>query len=181
MSARLGLAPVRVASGVLAGAAVLTAWLALTPALAPADTAVGPGRKMPGRGQTHVQQGARIPYEEYPPTSGSHWPVWAKWGVYTEPIPEEVFVHNLEHGGIVLLYNCPTPCPDVVRQLGETVAALPKSKHGHVKVVITPNSRIKTRFALLAWTRLDEFDRFDRQRVVRFVTAWQDKGPEDVP
>jgi hypothetical protein len=168
---------VRAAPGLLVGAAILAAWLALTPALAQE----GPGRKMPDRGQTHVQQGTPITYEEYPPTSGSHWPVWAKWGVYTEPIPEEVLVHNLEHGGIVLLYNCPTPCPDVVRQLEETFAALPKSKYGHVKLVITPNARIKTRFALLAWTRLDEFDRFDRQRAVRFVTAWQDKGPEDVP
>ena len=171
----------RAARGLLAGAAVLAVWLALTPVLAPADTAVGPGRQMPDRGRTHVPQGTRITYEESPPASGSHWPVWAKWGVYTEPIPEEVFVHNLEHGGVVLLYNCPGPCPDVVRQLEETFAALPKSKYGHVKVVITPSARIKTRFALLAWTRLDEFDRFDRARVVRFVTAWQDKGPEDIP
>ncbi len=167
----------RAAPGLLLAAAVLAAWLTLTPALAQE----GPERKMPDRGRTHVPQGTRITYEEYPPTSGSHWPVWAKWGVYTEPIPEEVFVHNLEHGGVVLLYNCPSPCPDVARQLEETFAALPKSKYGHVKVVITPSARIKTRFALLAWTRLDEFDRFDRARVVRFVTAWQDKGPEDIP
>ncbi len=170
----------RRALGVLPAAA-LAAWLALTPALAPADTDVGPGRTMPDRGREHVSQGTPITYPEYPPTSGSHWPVWAKWGTYREPVPEEVFVHNLEHGGVVLLYRCPSPCPDVLRQLEETFAGLPRSKHGHVKVVITPSARIKTRFALLAWTRIDEFDRFDRQRVVRFVTAWQDKGPEDVP
>ena len=141
----------------------------------------GPGRKMPDRGQQHVQQGTHIDYPEYPPASGSHWPVWAKWGAYTEAIPEEVFVHNLEHGGIVILYKCPGPCPGVVRQLEETVAVLPKSKYGHVKVVVSPNAKLKTRFALLAWTRIDEFDRFDRDRILKFVQAWQDKGPEDVP
>jgi hypothetical protein len=141
----------------------------------------GPGRKLPDRGQEHVPQGTKIPYQEYPPSSGKHWPVWAQWGIYKDAVPEEVFVHNLEHGGIVILYNCATPCPDLVRQLEETYAALPKSKFGHVKVVVSPNPRVKGRLALLAWTRIDDLDRFDRDRIVRFVHAWQDKGPEDVP
>jgi hypothetical protein len=149
--------------------------------VAPALSRDGPGKKMPDRGRQHIEAGTAIPYEEYPPTSGSHWPVFARWGVYTEPIPDEVLVHNLEHGGIVLAYNCPTPCPDVVRQLPELFESLPRSKFGHVKVVIAPNPRLKTRFALLAWTRLDEFERLDRERVLRFVQAWQDKGPEDIP
>ena len=141
----------------------------------------GPGRKLPDRGQEHVPQGTKITYQEYPPSSGKHWPVWAPWGIYRDAVPEEVFVHNLEHGGIVILYNCATPCPDLVRQLDETWAALPKSKFGHVKVVVSPNPRVKGRLALLAWTRIDDLDRFDRDRILRFVQAWQDKGPEDVP
>jgi hypothetical protein len=167
-----------VSRAALAGAA-LAAWLVA--GVAHAQEPAGPGRKMPDRGQDHVPQGTAISYQEYPPTSGPHWPVWAKWGMYTEPVPDEAFVHNLEHGGIVILYKCATPCPDVVRQLQETFQTLPPSKYGHVKVVVSPNGRIKTRFALLAWTRLDEFDRFDRDRIVGFVRAWQDKGPEDVP
>jgi uncharacterized protein DUF3105 len=158
----------------------LIAALAAVPAFGqtPAD---GPGRSTPDRGRQHVQQGTPIPYEDSPPTSGSHWPVVAQWGVYSEEVPAEVFVHNLEHGGVVILYNCSTPCPQVVRELEETVQALPKSKFGHVKVVVSPYSKLKSRFALLAWTRLDTFDRYDRERVVRFVRAWQDKGPEDIP
>jgi hypothetical protein len=149
--------------------------------LAPVSAQDGPGRKLPDRGQEHVPQGTRITYEEYPPASGKHWPVWAQWGIYREPVPEEVFVHNLEHGGVVILYKCGTPCPDLVRQLEETYAALPKSKFGHVKVVVAPSPRLKSRLVLLAWTRIDDLDRFDRDRILRFVQAWQDKGPEDVP
>ncbi len=160
---------------------LLVAGLAIGLAAAPAPAQDGPGRKMPDRGRQHIETGTAIPYQEYPPTSGSHWPVVAKWGVYPEPVPEEVFVHNLEHGGVVLLYKCATPCREVVRQLQEIFDALPKSKFGHVKVLISPSTRIKSGFALLAWTRLDEFDTLDRERVLRFVRAWQDKGPEDVP
>jgi len=160
---------------------LLVAGLVVGLAAAPAFSQDGPGRKMPDRGHEHIQVGTTIPYQEYPPTSGSHWPVVARWGVYTEPIPDEVLVHNLEHGGIVLVYNCATPCPDVVRQMPEIFESMPKSKFGHVKVVIAPNPRIKTPFALLAWTRLDEFEQLERGRVLRFVQAWQDKGREDVP
>jgi len=136
---------------------------------------------MPDGGRAHVPSGTRVEYPEYPPTSGPHWPQWARWGIYREAIPEEVFVHNLEHGGIVILYHCPTACPDLERQLAELVPALPPSRHGHVKVVVTPNARIRSRLALLAWRRLEELEAFDRGPIVRFVRAWQDRGPEDVP
>jgi hypothetical protein len=160
---------------------LLVAGLAVGLVAGPALPQDGPGKKMPDRGRQHIPPGTPILYEEYPPTSGAHWPVVARWGVYTEPIPDEVLVHNLEHGGIELLYNCATPCPDVLRQLPGVFESMPKSKFGHVKMVIAPNPRLKTRFALLAWTRLDEFEQLDRERVLRFVQAWQDKGPEDVP
>ena len=140
-----------------------------------------PGRKTLDLGNEHAPSGARVDYPSYPPTSGTHWPWWASWGMHPVPVPEEVLVHNLEHGGVVLLYRCETPCPDVVRELTATFEALPPSKYGHVKVIVCPNDRIRTRFALLAWTRLDEFDAFERDRVLRFVRAYQDQGPEDVP
>jgi len=101
--------------------------------------------------------------------------------VYDEPIPEEVWVHNLEHGGIVILYHCPTPCPDLERQLREVYATFPGSKYGHVKLLVTPYPRLKTRLAILAWTWIDELEEFDRERLLRFYRAHLDQGPEDVP
>lgn len=159
-------------------AVAATAWLLAAPAFA---QDAGPGLKMPDRGNTHVAQGTRVTYPEHPPTSGTHWPRWADWGISATPVAEEAFVHNLEHGGVVILYRCPTPCADVVHELELIYRALPPSKYGHVKVVVSPNDRLRTRFALLAWTRLDELDRLDRERILGFVRAWQDRGPEDVP
>jgi hypothetical protein len=37
-----------------------------------------------------------------PPTSGLHYPVWADWGIYDQPVPFKFQVHNLEHGGVVV-------------------------------------------------------------------------------
>ena len=40
-----------------------------------------------------------------PPTSGRHWNRWASCGFYTEPVPDERIVHNMEHGNIIVSYN----------------------------------------------------------------------------
>ena len=40
-----------------------------------------------------------------PPTSGRHWDRWASCGFYTEPVPDERIVHNMEHGNIIVSYN----------------------------------------------------------------------------
>ena len=44
-----------------------------------------------------------------PPTSGRHWDRWASCGFYTEPVPDERIVHNMEHGNIIVSYNLTDP------------------------------------------------------------------------
>lgn len=59
-------------------------------------------------GTTHVNLGQPVTFTELPPTSGSHWSgtgAPASAGVYTQHLPFEATVHNLEHGGIVIVYN----------------------------------------------------------------------------
>lgn len=71
-------------------------------------------------------------------------------------------------------------CPALERQFREVYATFPASKHGHVKLLVTPYPRLGTRLAILAWTWIDELDDFDRERLLRFYTAHVDRGPEDV-
>ena len=139
------------------------------------------GRRMPDEGYQHVPEGTGATYGHQPPTSGQHWPRWAAWEFQAREVPPEVWVHNLEHGGIVILYRCDAPCPDLIQQLQELYTSFPKSKHGHVKLLTTPHQKLKTRLAILAWTWIDEMEEFDRQRFLRFYQAHVDKGPEDVP
>ena len=41
------------------------------------------------------------------PASGNHWGAWAAWGtVYEAPVLRGFYLHNLEHGGLILSYGC---------------------------------------------------------------------------
>ena len=79
-----------------------------------------------------------------PPAGGPHNPCWASWGVHTRPLPPEYWVHNLEHGGVVLLYHCPDGCSDEVAQLQTFVAA-------HERTLLTEYAQLPQRFAIVAW------------------------------
>src|SRR5262245_31414021 len=46
-----------------------------------------------------------IDYPDPPPAGGDHNPCWTTWGVHTDVVPAERWVHNLEHGGVVYLYR----------------------------------------------------------------------------
>jgi len=141
------------------------------------------GRQMPDEGQQHIPSNQSGTYTApYPPTSGQHsGSNWAEWEVVDRPLPPEEFVHNLEHGGIVILYRCDAPCPTLVRELRELYATFPKGKYGKVKLVVAPDKKIKPPIVILAWTWIDELPTFDRERLLRFYRGHVDRGPEDVP
>lgn len=54
----------------------------------------------------HVPEGTPMTYCSNPPSGGNHYPVWANFQEYTTEIPWPYLVHDLEHGAILLLYNC---------------------------------------------------------------------------
>ncbi len=67
-----------------------------------------PGMKMEEQGREHVtpEAVATFAYNSNPPTSGQHLPVWVKAGVYDRPQSEGELIHALEHGYIIISYNC---------------------------------------------------------------------------
>lgn len=67
-----------------------------------------PGTRMPDQGREHVTPEivASTQYNSNPPTSGPHLPAWVKPGVYTQPQQEGELIHSLEHGYIIISYNC---------------------------------------------------------------------------
>ena len=44
-------------------------------------------------------------YNSIPATSGLHNPATAIWNLYDQPVPQINYVHNLEHGGVVVQYG----------------------------------------------------------------------------
>ncbi len=128
----------------------------------------GPGERFADEGQTHINPGDDHPaYSSVPATSGWHYDqpfAPSPWGVFTQSLEDEVLVHNLEHGGVVVNYNCPDGCPVLVSQLSELL-----SPYG--KYVLSPYPGMDATIALRAWTFLDKFDEFDEERILAFVDA----------
>src|SRR3982750_2986893 len=63
---------------------------------------------VPLPGNPHIAQvtSPHGPYNSNPPTSGWHYGGGtAPWGVQTQPIADELSVHNLEHGGVIIHYR----------------------------------------------------------------------------
>lgn len=142
------------------GLAILVLWSVLVPK---------PGQHMPSQGNTHITevQMGQFTYNTSPPTSGPHLGSLARWGVHDQPIPNELQVHNLEDGGVIVHYNCTEGCPDLVAQLEEIV------EHYGEGVILAPYPDMETRIALTAWQQIDQFDHFDEERITRFIRAFR--------
>jgi len=127
------------------------------------------GESVVSQGNAHITetQMGQFAYSTAPPTSGPHLGYLAPWGVHDEPVPNELQVHNLEDGGVIVHYNYPDGCPDLVAQLKEVVGRYADG------VILEPYPGMETRIALTAWQQIDLFDRFDEARIVRFIRAYR--------
>lgn len=115
-----------------------------------------------------------IEYEERIPTFGTHRPLWPKYGEYLY-VPVQRWIHNLEHGAIVVLYH---PCSNSnqVEKLRSLV------KGCLYRYVITSSERLSSErpFALVAWGTSIEFSVVDSTVVVEFIKKNALNGPEKV-
>jgi hypothetical protein len=131
------------------------------------------------QGQVHIERGqSHPPYNSVPPTSGWHYTSPAPWGVSREPILAEIFVHNLEHGGIVISHDCPAGCAETITKLEALVNSYPS------KVLLMPYPGLADTghpIALTAWGKLAYVDTVDEGFIRSFIARFKDKGPEFVP
>ncbi len=141
-----------------------------------------PGRSVPDEGRTHVDQGTPVNYKNDPPASGSHYPTWIRAGVYSEPLEKGNWVHSLEHGYVVILYNCPAGCPQLQDQLRQFYESAPKSsRYNYQKLVIAPYPTLTHQIAAVAWDHIFDLDQFDEGQLMGFYKGYLDHGPEDAP
>ena len=64
------------------------------------------GNKLEEAGRDHVPVGTQVEYKTNPPTSGPHFADPAKPGIYERVIDDSNLVHSLEHGYVIISYNC---------------------------------------------------------------------------
>ena len=115
-----------------------------------------------------------IGYEDYPPTSGDHDPCWGTWGVHTEPLPPDRWVHNMEHGGVVFLYAAEADPADIAA----AAALVEQLPEGRAILTLATQSFDGT-WAVVAWQWRLLADCYDGDAFAAFFDAHAGNGPED--
>ncbi|MDA1038197.1 MAG: DUF3105 domain-containing protein [bacterium] len=128
-----------------------------------------PGEVIPSQGNRHIES-VNAPHEDYnsyPPTSGPHTGAIARWGVYTTQIPDEMQVHNLEDGGVIIHYREDKVDDSTINALTEIV------ERYHEGVILEPYANMETAIAVTAWGRIDRMEELDTARVLSFIKSYQ--------
>jgi hypothetical protein len=147
----------------------------------------------PGLPPKHLTNLAAKPaYNSFPPSSGPHYYLPAKWNIYTGPIPQLALVHNLEHGGVVVQYGSKIP-KSAVAQIRAWYLKDPSG------LVVAPLPALGDKVALTAWNAppykqstaqakqdpgrgyLASCTAFDAPAFTRFVQAHRYKAGERFP
>jgi hypothetical protein len=111
-----------------------------------------------------------------------HFGSYLNWGMYDEEVPPEFWVHSLEHGGIVVLYNCKSNCANAKQALKDFYSsAPPDSLFQKIKILITPNSKITLPVIALAWGFQLDLPNVNQEALLNFYQNHVNKGPELVP
>jgi hypothetical protein len=113
-----------------------------------------------------------------PPSAGPHCGTTLSCRVYDSEQPSCSWLHNLEHGHAVFLYNCPEGCPDEVAKLEQLQKEAKRGGNDVPRAIVAPASGLPNRVAALLWRRTYLADSADPE-ALRCLLALQDKeAPE---
>jgi hypothetical protein len=154
------------------------------PLPAPVNSLPPVGQAIDEMPHTHVSPPTRVTYNHNPPTSGCHYnlgypnaPIAA--GAYDKVIQPEYWVHNLEHGYVVALYNCPQGCNAQFQQMRTWYSSLPNASGlAYPRVLILPWPTMSVPFAMVSWDWYDPMKTFSLNEVKRFYANHIGQGAE---
>jgi len=151
------------------------------------------GYIQPNMGAQHVAVGTKVTYTYCAPASGNHFNAPGTSG----PIPARVYgpndqvlpqgwIHNLEHGAIVILYRGDSAGATADGQVqlhalydnfpNSPVCNIPK---GVLAPVIARFDQMSTPFQAIVWGRVLPLDTLDQAKILAFYEQWAEKtNPE---
>lgn len=137
-----------------------------------------PGDYFPSQGNYHLKAGEAFnAYNSNPPTSGPHDPSEVEWGIYDQPQPTVKLIHSMEHGGVIIWYNCPG-CEDIINRLK---AITKEYRDKNMRIILTPYPNMEARIAITSWTRLLKMDQINEDAIRRFIEVHERRyNPEGV-
>jgi Protein of unknown function (DUF3105) len=146
----------------------------------------------PGQGVHVPSLTKKFPWNTDPPSNGQHYPLWAVWGFYTEPVNPRMVVHNEEHGGVILWWGSKVPS-STVDQLHDFYEEQSDGSFG------TPYPKLGIKVAISAWTGdptrygrnnyygqghlaiCTRYDGATKKAFEAFRKAYRGHGPEGIP
>jgi hypothetical protein len=132
---------------------------------------------------------ANVKWSTFPTSGGGHYPLWAVWGFYRDPVNPRQVAHNLEHGGVVIWWGESVP-KSTVDELNRFYSESPEGMFG------TPIKGLGDKVVLTAWTgdpsryyrkgyyglgQVATCPGFNEKAFTAFRDAFRGKGPEGVP
>lgn len=135
---------------------------------------------------THFAPCTPLEYPTNPPSGGDHWEIWASYRKYTIPVPRPLYVHNQEHGAVVLSYNCTDDCPEVVEMLGQVMDGITSDALCNTtlppvtsRMLMAPDPELATPIAASAWGATYTATCIDMESLTTFVSDVYGKGTEE--
>ncbi len=145
-------------------------------------------------GANHVPVNEPISFGFCPPTSGDHYNSSGRGPIRAAVYPPSAeqapggWVHNLEHGWIVLAYRCPggaigaEGCPTTEENalMQQILTEAPVVNNCPKQIAVVRFDEMDTRFALLAWGRALLTNELDLDTALTFAQQWTDAfAPEN--
>ena len=163
------------------------------PTAAPlANGSPGPLGQVEGdMGRNHIATGQSQRYTYCPPASGNHYnepggPIVPRYYAPDDAAVPQGWIHNLEHGGLVVLYSCPKgACDDAtqaaLQALYQTFPESPVCKlpKGTLSPVIARFDEMTAPIAVVLWGRILLQEKLDTAQILEFYrTQGELKNPE---
>ena len=154
-----------------------------------ADATAEPGYVQPDMGNSHVALGSEATYTYCPPATGPHYNVEGRgpirpnfYGPNDQLIPQG-WVHNLEHGSLVVLYRGqegdPGLTPDIQAAMQAWAEAMPPSPvcgfPASQYLIVARFDDMATPFAALVWGRMLPLSEWDESAIESF---WSTSGEQ---
>ncbi len=146
-----------------------------------ADPLLADVETLPNQGNQHVADGVEVTYTSNPPASGPHYAHWIHSGVYDRALDPRGYVHNLEHGWVVLLYRPDAPAATVklMEDFWFDPPADPECPGIAVpRILVSPAPDLPAPVAAVAWTHVLRADSFDQATLEAFFRACRNAATE---
>ena len=167
-------------------------WVPAATANPAANATAELGYVQPDMGRHHVNVGEKVTYTYCPPASGSHanragaGPIQPRVYGPNDTVGPQGWIHNLEHGGMVLLYRgdgegATDAGQTALRTFYDSFPAGPVcgAPPGAVGPVIARFDQMSTPFAAIVWDRVLPLETLDQAKILAYWQQWGERtNPE---